>query len=246
MRKLVLATPIVLVSLAAVGACTSGSGLVGGGLGDGGGDGSTGYGHINRTPFPSTCSLGLAGLTPTGAFDAMEIRVTLAPDADAGGGLPYTVQETRGTPCSTAANNATCITSFHNAVVAMSAWSTNANYSGGAAPPPARYAFYVVTHGDTVVTISNAADLVAFLAPIDSVTEAIDVKQGPLGGTSVCPYIRTDADGYSFLEDGCGSVSGSNPGLTENVIKVSRTGAVSTVQTAGPFPDPTGSCLPKP
>ncbi len=266
MRKLLVAASFALTCSAVVLACTAGNGLVDGGLYDGGpdapgdaktidgdivfldsggGDGNT-AGHIDPGPFPTTCSLGLAGLTPAGAFDAIQIRVTLDPDTDAGSGAPYTIQETRGTPCATAANNATCNASFQSAVVTTSSWSTNAGYSGGAAPPPPRYAFYVVTKGDTVLTIASPTALATFLAPVDTVTEAIDLHHGPLGGKSTCPRVRTDADGYSFLEEGCGSFSGSGSTLKETVVKISRTGSESVVQTAGPFPDPTGSCEPKP
>jgi hypothetical protein len=266
MRKLLFAASVALGSSAVVLACTAGSGLVDGGLFDGGsdgrgdektidgdivfidaggGDGST-SGHIDPGPFPTTCSQGLAGLTPAGAFDAIQIRVTLEANADAGSGAPYTIQETRGTPCATAVNGAACNASFQSALVGTSSWSTNAGYSGGAAPPPPRYAFYVVTKGDTVTAIASPADLATFLAPVDTVTEAIDLHHGPLGGTSTCPRIRTDADGYSFLEEGCASFSGSGSTLKETVVKISRSGSESIVQTAGPFPDPAGECIPKP
>lgn len=267
MQKLVAAASLALVFSAVVLACTAGSGLVDGGLFDGGadarGDGGSGAdgdvllvdggggdgsatGHIDPGPFPTTCSQGLAGLTPSSPVDAIEIRVTLEPDTDAGAGPPYTTQETRGTPCATAANKAACQASFQSAVVAASDWSTNAGYSGGAAPPPPRYAYYVATKGDAVTVVSNATALATFLAPIDTVTEAIDVHHGPLGGKSTCPRVRTDPDGYAFLEEGCGAFSGSSSSLVESVVKVSKSGTVTTVQTAGPFPDPTGSCFPKP
>lgn len=228
---------------------TSSSSSGSGGLGledaaaDAGADGTT-TGHIDRSAFPKTCSQGLAGLTPTGAFDAIEVRTTLA-QADAGGGPPYAVVETRGAPCATA-TSAACKTSFDAAVVKTSSWSTNANYRGGPAPPPERFAYYVVTRGNSVIAIADEPALVAFLAPIDTVTEAIHVRQGPLGGASVCPLVRTDADGYSFLDDGCGPFTGNSYTTTEIVTKVARDGAVTTTQTAGPFPDPTFRCAPVP
>ncbi len=60
----------------------------------------------------------------------------------------------------------------------------------------------MVTRGDAVTVIATAAELAAFIAPIDTVTEAIQMRGGPLGGTSVCPRVRSDPDGYSFLDDG--------------------------------------------
>ena len=222
------------------GGTTSGSS---GTSGTSGTSGGTTTGHIDPTPFPATCSKGLAGLNPPGAFDAIEIRVTAEPlDNDAS--APFTVQETRGTPCALAKDKPTCKAAFDAATVTTSDWSTNANYKGGVAPPPARYAFYVITQADAVRVIAKTADLVAFIAQIDSPTEAIQLRNGPLGGTSDCPRIRTDADGYSFLDEGCNPYMGSTYTKNETVTKVARNGSIAITLTAGPFPDPTYSCTP--
>ncbi len=232
-----------------VGASSSSSGGLdpdGGGIDrDGGGDAFTSSGHIDPSGFPATCSKGLAGLVPVGPFDAIEIRVTAEP-LDDGGVAPYTVQETRGTPCLNAKDKNTCKAAFAAATITTSAWSTNAGYQGGVAPPPDRYAFYVVTRSDAVVVIATSADLATFIAPIDTLTEAIHMRSGPLGGVSVCPRVRTDADGYSFLDDGCGPFNDNTYTKTEIVTKVSRDGSIARTQTAGPFPDPTLSCAPAP
>jgi hypothetical protein len=258
--RLAVAATTAAVLLACGGIATTSvagsSGSSGGGLeaGDdrdgGGGDGAitNGNRHIDPTPFPKTCSQGLAGLNPSAPFDAIQIRVTAEPvdDLPDAGGPAYTVQETRGTPCKTAKDHPTCLAAFDAALVKTSAWSTNANYRGGPAPPPDRWGFYVVTRADSVVVIATASDLAAFIAPIDSVTEAIHMRSGPLGGTTECPRVRTDADGYSFLDDGCGPYNGQTYTKTEVVTKVSRDGSIATTQTAGPFPDPTFSCAPVP
>ena len=55
-----------------------------------------------------------------------------------------------------------CKASFDAAVVKTSSWSTNANYRGGPAPPPERFAYYVVTRGNSVVTIADEPALMAF------------------------------------------------------------------------------------
>lgn len=259
MRELLLAASVALLSSSAVAACTGGSGGgpgsdggtdAGGADGDihgGGGDSSTTTaGHIDPGPFPATCSHGLAGLNPMGSFDVIEIRVTLDPSTDAGSGPPFTVLERRGTPCATAVDKVGCNVAFVGTSLAASSWSTNAGYAGGAAPPPPRYAYYAVTRGDSVLVIGDAMKLATLLTPIDTLTEAIDLRHGPLGGTSDCPRIRTDPDGYSFLEQLCGVDGNGGSVINEVVTKISLAGAVTTGRTAGPFPDPTGSCLPKP
>ncbi len=127
-----------------------------GGSTGGGSSGATSTEHIDPTGFPATCSAGLAGLTPLGLFDAIEIRVTAEP-LDNGDPSPlFTVQETRGTPCAIAKDHDACMAAFAAATVSKSDWSTNANYRGGPAPPPDRYGFYVVTHADAVQIISTA------------------------------------------------------------------------------------------
>ena len=242
----------VLASVALAAACGgSASSTSSGGLGADGGQNDSGFTtseHLDATAFPKTCGTGLAGTNPTGAFDAVEIRVTGHPlgEADAGAAPDYTVLDTRGSPCATASNEAACRSAFTAAIVTTSAWSTNDGYRGGVAPPPARYGFVVVTRGDTVSVLGTASDLLSFLAPVDTTTEAILVRSGPLGGTNACPRLRTDADGYSFIDEGCGPSTGSSYTTTETETKMARDGSITTTRTAGPFPDAQATCAPVP
>lgn len=244
-----LTASVLMVLAAACGGTASSSGTSSsssGGTSGTSGDFTTDQ-HIDPTPFPKTCSMGLAGLLPNRAFDSIDVRVTgepLGPLIDGGTPAPYTVLESRGSACAAAKDKVACKAAFDAATVTTSGWSTNAGYRGGAAPPPNRYGFYVVTRADAVVIIATTKDLVAFIAPIDSVTEAIHVRGGPLG--AACPRVRADADGYSFFDEGCGPPTQSAYTTTEIVTKVGRDGSVATTETAGPFPDPTNGCAPAP
>ena len=214
--------------------------------------------HIDQSAFPSTCPKDLSALSPAVPFDSVEVReyggdrdFRQIEDAGADGGLPLpkdvTVLTAYGAPCASATNRDACLVKHAGAYVSLSDWSSLANYRGGAAPPRASFAFYVVTRGDDVSIVSTRVDLLRLLGPLDNPTEAIHAIGGPFAG---CLPMREDAAGYSFFSLSCsgeGKLEGESSldPVWEVVTKMTRDGAVSTSESRGPFAG-SSFCIPAP
>lgn len=249
---------LTVLSLGSVAACGSGSAP-----GSEASDASAGDSarpapeHVDQSAFPSTCPKDLSAFSPAVPFDSIEVRVfgerefRQVEDAGADGGLPLpqdvTVLTAYGAPCASATNRDACLVKHAGAYVSQSDWSSLANYRGGAAPPRASFAFYVVTRGNDVSIVSTRVDLLRLLGSLDNPTEAIHAIGGPFAG---CLPMREDAAGYSFFSLSCsgeGKLEGESSldPVWEVVTTMTRDGAITKAESRGPF---SGSsyCIPAP
>jgi len=150
----------------------------------------------DESTFTCTSPLGeiIANLRPASPVDHVELRgqhfatSTNEParDGDAGsiddadGGdtgpppalLPTETLSSHGTPCATASDRDACMTALADARIDAGGWRNRATGVDMGIPPTYRHDFIVYTRGDEVGIAKNAAELAAFLGPIDTLEEA--------------------------------------------------------------------------
>jgi len=225
--------------------------------------------HLDVSRFQKVCVEGIGDLKPAFPVDYLAIVASggggptlepspelidasldagssdaAAPDAARPPGPSYGSRLAfAGVPCATATNREECEAklSAASAPRGMTAWSSNAGYSGGARPPEPSYAHYVYTRGDEVRAITTREDLVPFLAPIESVAEAVHTGGGPY--SSSCVSVRNDPEGLAFFGVSC-DTSSDYP--FETITLVLRDGSQRQLERSQPTDGSASYCAPKP
>ena len=171
-------------------------------------------------------------------------------DSDAGDAgslpdlLPTETLSSHGTPCATASDRDACMSALADARIDSGGWSRNRGNGDMVIPPTYRHDFLVFTRGDDVGIAKNAAELAAFLGPIDTLEEARLLVTTQLHDLecATTPFKsgwRQNADGSWEL-----LVTGRSCGTDYQVrMKVTADGVVSQVErrTLDSGAAPTGS-----
>ncbi len=225
------------------------------------GDAGTSDRHLDVSKFQKICSSGLGDMKPTPPVDYLAIvasggltqgppiDATLdagSPDAAGSDAAPPPAGPSydnrlsfTGVPCATATNRAACEAKLAAASAPRGPtdWSSNAGYSRGTPQPEPSYTHYVYTRGDEVGALATRAELVAFLAPIETVAEAISMLNAPyLGG---CASVRSDPEGFAFFTTYC---TGSSDYPVETIRLLLRDGSTRELERSQPKDAAPGAC----
>ena len=218
-------------------------------------DASTGTSDFD--PFPDQSELACnppipdlaSDLKPATAVDYVEIRRQVVGFGDGGvSSESISMESDEGTPCATATNENVCLDAL---AVARRNTTTGwkPEYGGGLVEPYARYLVY--TRGDEVGTVLTAQDLARFVAPVDTLGEALLLGDANQRRELRCekpteydvpvptPGWRKNADG-SFEVVTVSSDCGSD--LTRERYRVDATGEVTLVARAYALVDGGGVC----
>jgi hypothetical protein len=170
------------------------------------------------------------GLTESPQVDYVELRreqqqygtVDAGPDAM----LAYlSVTDKDGTLCATASEAGACQSAFTNL-------RTQAGWMNGEGNQVREFEYLAWTRGDAIGTVTNAADLGTFLAPIDTVKDAALIAYAN-GHRLVCDgrkNAKKTANGWELITQ-TGIACGANTGVDEHVVAVSTSGAFSVLST---------------
>jgi hypothetical protein len=116
--------------------------------------------NAKAPPACASSDTSLGTITAAKPFDYLELRYD---------GPPVTTVRSTGKECATATNLGTCTTAFSQITLSGAGFS---HVFDGPSDEMVKY-YLAFTAGDTVGTITNLADLLAFLGPIDTPDEAV-------------------------------------------------------------------------
>jgi len=170
------------------------------------------------------------GLTESPQVDYVELRreqEQFTPvDAGADAMLPFlSVTDKDGTLCATASEAGACQTTFTNL-------RTQAGWMNGEGNQVREYEYLAWTRGDTIGTVTSAADVAKFLGPIDTVKDAALIAYAN-GHRLVCDgrkNAKKTESGWQLITQ-TGIACGANTGVDEHVVAVSASGAFSVIST---------------
>lgn len=194
------------------------------GVGDGGRDAAPRPGFTDGGCYPVAK---LAALTPGVSADYLESRSEGQASRDGGKG-PIKVWDKVGEPCKTASNATACLAALD---------AISRPYNSACAVPIGHCTteYLVYTRKDEVGSVASAGEVAKFLAPIETLDEAVFVLDWP-SATGSCLEVsyRDTANGYdvaySTSYTDCSGGSGVNTHRHDILSHVARDGKVTVLE----------------